>query len=106
MSTRPNNPDSPGRVLERPQLPAILRPEEVAHLLNAHPDDVPVLVKKGLLKPLGRIGDRDHSRFASIDLLARVADVKWLDRVTRAIYASRRPPEKRDSTKKDPAAQE
>jgi len=82
------------QILRLRRLPACLYPAEAAVLIAIHPDDLPVLVKAGLLRPLGQFGDHDHARYSSHEILSRAQDRAWLDKVSAAIYASRRTPGK------------
>lgn len=84
------------QLLRLPRLPASLYPAEGAVLLNIHVDDLPTLVEAGLLTPLGQFGDHDRARYSSHEILARAEDRDWLDKVSTAIYASRRTPPKGD----------
>jgi hypothetical protein len=63
------------------RLPASLDIHQVAALLGRHPDHVPMLVKGGLLKPLGNPAANAVKQFAAKDILEKADDVKWLDRV-------------------------
>ena len=82
------------QLLRLHRLPACLYPVEAAALLNIHKDDLPTLVDAKLLLPLGQFGDHDHARYSSHAIMARAQDRDWLDRVSKAIYASRRTPPK------------
>ena len=67
-------------------LPARLTKEQVAELLGCKPHDVPVLVRFGLLKPLGKPTQQCVKYFAAVDIDAKSQDVKWLGRATDALY--------------------
>lgn len=82
------------QLLRLHRLPACLYPAEAAVLLNIQPADLTKLVAARLLRPLGQFGDHDHPRYSSHEILARSEDHAWLDKVARAIYASRRQPKK------------
>lgn len=82
------------QLLRLPRLPASLYPDQAAVLLNIHVDDLPTLVAAGLLTPLGKFGDHDHARYSTHAILARAQDRDWLDKMSGAIYASRRAPKK------------
>ena len=77
--------------VSRRRLPAVLYASEAAHVLNVHVDDIAVLVMEKLIRPLGRLGDSDHNRFAACAILKATEDSRWLDKMSRAIYAHRRP---------------
>lgn len=63
-------------------LPARLNAEEAAWYLGFAPHDIPVLVSKGLLKPLGHPPDHSVKYFAAIALTEFKSDAKWLARAT------------------------
>jgi hypothetical protein len=67
------------------RLPARLNPEQVAQVTGFQTHDIPMLVKAGLLKPLGG-GPRNSVKFfAAFEVEAVCCDRKWLDRATKAI---------------------
>jgi hypothetical protein len=76
------------------RLPARLNAEQTAQVLGFQPHDIPVLVKAGLLKPLGG-GPRNCVKFfAAVQIEEYSQDTKWLDRATREISRRKsRPPE-------------
>ncbi|TAK98722.1 MAG: hypothetical protein EPO07_11620 [Verrucomicrobia bacterium] len=66
-------------------MPARLNTEQTAQVLGFQPHDVPLLVKAGLLKPLGG-GPRNCVKFfAAFELEALTNNRNWLDRATKAI---------------------
>ena len=67
------------------QLPARLRAEQVACVLNCQPHDVPVLVAARLLKPLGNPPPNSVKYFATLDVLELVKDKVWLAKVTNTL---------------------
>jgi hypothetical protein len=54
--------------------------------LGVAPHDVPLLVSKGLLKPLGDPNDNAVKYFARVTLEELSNDVKWISRARAAIY--------------------
>jgi len=68
------------------QLPARLTVEQVAWVLNCQPHDVPVLVAKRLLRPLGNPPANGVKYFATGLLLKLTEDPAWLAKVTNAIH--------------------
>lgn len=71
------------------RLPATLYDFQVAHFLQCHPDDIPALINRKLLKPLGHVSDKDSKRF-SRETLFRLARVpNWLQKVTEVGYGRR-----------------
>ena len=67
-------------------LPAKLTYEWAAVLLGVGKDDMPILVKAGLIKPLGRPADSSVKYVATIEILRLSKDLDFLNRATRAIY--------------------
>ena len=66
-------------------LPARLHVEEVAWYLGFSPHDIPILVSKGLLKPLGNPAPNGGKYFAASALKELREDVHWLSRASNAI---------------------
>jgi len=56
-------------------------------LLGRRPDHVPILVKAGLLKPLGDPAPNAVKQFAATEIEERAKDVKWLGNVQRHLSA-------------------
>jgi hypothetical protein len=72
-------------LLEALRLPARLNTEQVAQVAGFQPHDIPLLVRAGLLKPLGG-GPRNSVKFfAAIEVEELCRDRKWLDRATKAV---------------------
>jgi hypothetical protein len=67
-------------------LPARLTVEQVAWVLNCQPHDIPVLVAKRLLKPLGNPPANGVKYFSTLPLLELAKDATWLAKVTNAIH--------------------
>jgi len=70
--------------------PARLTPEQTAWYLGINPDDIPVLIAAGLLKPLGRPARSSIKWTAFVELQRHCADPKWLSKVTEAIQTAGR----------------
>lgn len=68
------------------QLPARLTAEQVAWVLNCQSHDVPVLVAKRLLKPLGNPPANGVKYFSTMLLLELAKDAGWLAKITNAIH--------------------
>jgi hypothetical protein len=68
------------------QMPARLTVEQVAWLLNCQPHDIPVLVAKRLLKPLGNPPANGVKYFSTLSLLELTKDTIWLAKITNAIH--------------------
>ena len=67
-------------------LPARLTAELVAEILGFKAHDVPILVRLGLLVPLGKPRQQSVKYFAQVDIEGKAKDVKWLAKATDAIY--------------------
>jgi hypothetical protein len=70
------------RFLNLRLVPARLTAEESAWYLGFAAHDIPVLVAKGLLKPLGHPADNAVKFFAWVALEPLRSDTKWLSRAT------------------------
>ena len=66
-------------------LPARLNREEAAHYLGFTPDHITILIRTGLLKPLGRPEPGGDKYFATVKLAELRQDVKWLGQATLAV---------------------
>ena len=67
-------------------LPARVNSEEASWLLGFAPHDMPVLVKAGMIKPLGRPAQNSVKYFASVELEELMVDRKWLSKATEIVY--------------------
>ena len=72
-------------LLDVKRLPARVNSEQVAELLGHQLHDIPLLVKGGLLKPLGGGPRNSVKYFAAFEIAELCHDRKWLDRATKAI---------------------
>ena len=68
------------------QLPARLTVEQTAWVLNCQAHDVPVLVTKRILKPLGNPPANGTKYFSTALLLEMTKDATWLAKMTNAIH--------------------
>jgi hypothetical protein len=66
-------------------LPARLNGEEAASFLGFKPHDIPVLLKAGLLKPLGKPLPNGDKYFATVVLNELRQDVSWLSKATMVV---------------------
>ena len=78
--------DEVHKLLNVHRLPGRLTTAQVALLLGFAPVDVPVLVGKKLLRPLGRPAPNAIKYFARPDIERLAADSAWLGRATQAMY--------------------
>lgn len=65
--------------------PARCTSEQTAWLLGFQVHDVPILVSKGLLKPLGRPYPNSTRYFATAELQELRVDSRWLAKATDAV---------------------
>lgn len=69
-------------LLNLARLPARLNVVEVAALLGFRPHDIPILVARGLLKPLGRPAPNCEKYFARTKVVEAENNEEWLSRAT------------------------
>ena len=72
-------------ILFVPRLPARLDVNQTADILGLLPHEVVVLLKTGLLKPLGKPAPNGHKFFCTIEISALAQNRDWLDKATRAV---------------------
>jgi hypothetical protein len=75
------NPDRE-KFLNLKRTPARLSVEETAWCLGFSAHDIPILISRGLLKPLGHPSGNTVKYFATTVIEALRADVKWLGKAT------------------------
>ena len=68
-----------------PRLPARLEVNQAAEILGFLPHELRVLLKVGLLKPLGKPAANGHKFFCTVEISALSEDREWLDKATRAV---------------------
>lgn len=66
-------------------LPARLSRTQTADYLGFEPDHITLLIKAGLLKPLGRPKPNSDKYFAAVKLAELRQDEQWLSRATQFI---------------------
>jgi hypothetical protein len=66
-------------------LPARLNRTQAADYLGFEPDHITLLIKAGLLKPLGRPKPNSDKYFAAVKLAELRQDETWLSRATQFI---------------------
>lgn len=66
-------------------LPARLSTDEAANYLGFQRDHIAILVKAGLLKPLGQPKPNCEKYFATVKLMELRQDAQWLSRATAAL---------------------
>lgn len=68
-----------------PRLPARLDVNQTAEILGFLSHEIPVLLKTGLLKPLGKPAPNGHKFFCATEISALAENRDWLDKATRAV---------------------
>ncbi|MBI5386449.1 MAG: hypothetical protein HZA90_17395 [Verrucomicrobia bacterium] len=81
--------------------PARLTSEQAGPCLGFRPHDIPVLVRRGLLRPLGHPRNAAVKYFAFVVLERLRADVNWLARATDAVYEEWQRKNARKKAKRD-----
>ena len=72
-------------ILFVPRLPARLDVDQTAEVLGFLPHEISVLLKAGLLKPLGKPAPNGHKFFCTVELSALSENRDWLDKATRTV---------------------
>ena len=67
------------------RLPARLDIDQAAEILGFLPHELTVLLKAGLLKPLGKPAPNGHKFFSAAEMLALSENREWLDKATRTV---------------------
>lgn len=67
------------------QIPARIPAEEVTKLLGLTPDDVTLLMRYGLLKPLGKPAQNAPKWFSAVEIMMLAGDREWLNEATRKL---------------------
>lgn len=66
-------------------LPARLDAKQTAHVLGFQEHDIPVLVGRNLLEPLGKPAENARKYFARLEIMEKADDVTWLGKATKAL---------------------
>ena len=86
-----NDPNDVRSLLFSARLPGRLNADQAAALLGFQTHDIPVLVKAGLLKPLGG-GARNCVKYFSSSVIERLRnDERWLDKASKSVLRRERP---------------
>ena len=72
-------------LLNMTRLPGRLDAMQASSILGFQVHDVPVLVRKGLIKPLGNPGQNAVKYFATTEIEEYAKDPKWLSKATSVI---------------------
>jgi len=73
------------KFLQTRRLPARLTVPQVAIILGFQPCDIPVLVSKKLIRPLGKPAPNSVKYFATRDIEQVAGDSAWLSKATQAM---------------------
>jgi hypothetical protein len=73
------------RFLNLKNPPGRLTAEQAAWFLGFSADEIPILIAKGLLKPLGRPAHNGHKYFLAATLEELRRDEKWFNKASEAI---------------------
>ncbi len=68
-----------------PRLPARLDVNQASEILGFLPHEIPVLLKAGLLKPLGKPAPNGHKFFSALEISSLSENREWLDKATRTV---------------------
>jgi len=66
-------------------LPARLAVNQAAEILGFLPHEISVLMRAGMLKPLGRPAANGHKFFCAMEIAELSQDRDWLDKATRTV---------------------
>ena len=72
-------------ILFLPRLPARLDVKQASEILGFLPHELSVLLKTGLLKPLGKPAANGHKFFSAVEISSLTTNREWLDKATRAV---------------------
>ena len=72
-------------VLDSRRLPARLDVRQTAMLLGVQEDEIQILMRAKLLKPLGDPAQNGHKYFSSSEIEALGKDREWLDKASKTI---------------------
>jgi hypothetical protein len=67
------------------RLPARIGRVEVCYLLKCNDHDIPILMRTGLLKPMGRPKQNGRKMFRTKEVLELSENPGWLSKITNAI---------------------
>lgn len=67
------------------RLPARLDARQAADVLGFLPHEISILLKAGMLKPLGKPSANGHKFFCAVELSALSENREWLDKATRMV---------------------
>ncbi len=75
-------------ILLLPRLPARLDVNQTAEILGFLPHEISVLMRVGLLKPLGRPAPNAHKFFSAVEILEFSQNREWLAKATQQVSKS------------------
>ena len=80
------SPDLPLQIKSLEKYGVFMTKEKVAEALDIATHNIPVLMRAGLLKPLGHPGRYCVKHFSRDTLAEKFANPEWLDKVAAAIH--------------------
>jgi hypothetical protein len=80
------NPDSPFKSQSLEEYGAFMTKEKVAKVLDIGTHNIPVLMRVGLLKPLGHPQKYCVKKFSRNELAHNLADKTWLEKAAAALH--------------------
>jgi hypothetical protein len=80
------NPDTPLKIQPLEKFGVFMTKEKVAEALDIGVHNIPLLVRAGLLKPLGHPGRYCVKKFSRDELARNIANQTWLEKVVAAIH--------------------
>ena len=72
-------------ILFLPRLPGRIDVKQASEILGFLPHELTVLLKAGLLKPLGKPAANGHKFFSAVEISDFSTNREWLDKATRAV---------------------
>lgn len=77
--------DERAQFMNAARLPARMTAQEVGWFLGFSANDVPVLARYGLIKPLGHPATNGIKYYATVAIQERYGDVRWLTKASDTI---------------------
>lgn len=72
-------------ILQTARLPARIDWKDASLMLGLKDHDIHILIRAGMMKPLGNPAPNSPKYFATSEIVALCEDVDWLDKATRTI---------------------
>ena len=75
-------------------------PEKVAEILGFSPYEISILMRIGMLKPLGKPAPNAHKYFCATEIIELSHDREWLDKATHVVGKHWREKNRREKEQK------